>query len=283
MLLKVAEGQTSAVLIDFENVKDNSIDLTLTTTQSGILGTRVYMAPELKLPGAGVPPSSNTDMFSIGVLLLLGFCPEDIEDVEAGHISPVDLLTQVTTKADMLDGQEVSTTQVGMLDGGRLLSTVHRRAQTEPSQLGDGLANLIQKLLADPIPTLDGELRTTTTGSVHSMQRASGLRSPMARSHLDHSTPVKLATTARPTAREILDSDLFSATPISAGLNAVSVLPFHWQHKQHVNVGGGSPVSRSRLVALSKSDPAVAVLRGMIAETRPQELGIGRDARRIPG
>lgn len=254
MLLK--QGQTSAVLIDFENVKDNSIDVTATATQGGILGTRVYMAPELNLPGAGVLPSSNTDMFSIGVLLLLGFCPESIEDVEAGQISPVELLTQVTTKAGMLDGgQEVSTTRMGMPDGGRLLSTVAGQ-----SQLGDWLANLIQKLLADPIPTVDGGLRTTTTGSVQ------------------HS---------RPTAREILDgqggSDLFSAAPILTGLSAASVLPFHWQHKQRVDVGGGSPVSRSRLVALSKSDPAVAVLRGMIAETRPQELGIGRDASRNPG
>ena len=82
--------QTSAVLIDFENAKDNTIDMTATATRTGVVGTRVYMAPEL--PKA--PASSDTDMYSIGVVLLLAFSPECIEEVEADQRRPLDVVQE---------------------------------------------------------------------------------------------------------------------------------------------------------------------------------------------
>ena len=94
VLLKDLSGDGQAVLIDFETSKDMSIQQTATMTQmhGGAVGTPAYMAPERI---AGLPGTADTDRYSIGVVLLLAFCPDLIEDVEGGTLPPLDALDKV--------------------------------------------------------------------------------------------------------------------------------------------------------------------------------------------
>jgi hypothetical protein len=70
----LTEGAQRAVLSDFELSR---ADGGATTTVDG--GTRAYMAPERQ---RGSKPTRASDMYSLGVLLLLAFYPEMIEPVE---------------------------------------------------------------------------------------------------------------------------------------------------------------------------------------------------------
>jgi serine/threonine protein kinase len=101
VLLKDLSGDGQAVFIDFETSKDMSIQQTATMTQmhGGAVGTPAYMAPERI---AGLPGTADTDRYSIGVVLLLAFCPDLIEDVEGGTLPPLDALDKVHLPAEEL-------------------------------------------------------------------------------------------------------------------------------------------------------------------------------------
>ena len=73
VLLKDLSGDGQAVLIDFETSKDMTIQQTATMTQihGGAVGTLAYMAPERI---AGLPGTTDTDRFSIGVVQRMVSC-----------------------------------------------------------------------------------------------------------------------------------------------------------------------------------------------------------------
>lgn len=207
VLLKDLSGDGQAVLIDFETSKDMSIQQTATMTQmhGGAVGTPAYMAPERI---AGLPGTADTDRYSIGVVLLLAFCPDLIEDVEGGTLPPLDALDKVE------------------------------------EDLFGWLVPKLRNLLADPLAE----------------QEPAGTGSPL-RGSLRPLPKIRDGWT-RPTAREMLDLDFFSSSSSSA-------LPFHWEQR--------ADGQRARPVLLNEGDPTLGVLREMVAETRPAELGKGRD------
>ena len=66
-----------------------------TTTVVG--GTPAYMAPERNPPAGQLPakPTAASDMYSLGVMLLLAFFPTSIEPVESRSVSIRDALRSV--------------------------------------------------------------------------------------------------------------------------------------------------------------------------------------------
>jgi hypothetical protein len=208
--------------------------MTATATRAGgVVGTRVYMAPELP----DLPASSDTDMYSIGIVLLLAFCPELIEDVESerSHPSP-----------EWIEEE-----------GQRL-------------QLYGWLVELLKKLLANPMAADNDELDSTSTSSTDSgSQRASELpRSPAMHTRRNARA---VSITKRPSVHQILYDDEESSQFFERKSGGDPAQPLHWKQ------------DGSQLVALNRDDPIVGILRDMIAETQPEQLGIGRDAATYPG
>jgi hypothetical protein len=90
----LTEGFEDAVLSDCE--VSNAVGGATTTV---VGGTPAYMAPERRLP-TNAKPTAKSDMYSVGVLLLLAFNPELIEEVESQHMLVEEALAAVATRMD---------------------------------------------------------------------------------------------------------------------------------------------------------------------------------------
>jgi serine/threonine protein kinase len=130
-------GSSEAVLTDFGMPRQGVVTASITSTS-----VQAYTAPELQtLRRHGAEPSPASDMYSIGVVLLLAFAPENIEMVESGqehvhakagggtaarnlatfHRSRIELPDALQTSVRSLLGREVAnrpTADQMLLDGG---------------------------------------------------------------------------------------------------------------------------------------------------------------------
>jgi serine/threonine protein kinase len=195
----LTDGHTSAVLIDFETAQDRSRQRTgVTTTQHHAVGTHAYMAPERLVdsdhPDSAIEGSWSTDMYSVGVVLLLAFSPELIDRVEGGQEIPNKALDEVREQLEH---------SYGWL----------------PQLLNDPLAGT--GLLTDPL-LADGSGAETALPMPPDASPLASRRNATESYRASGPSPRRLFPEGRrKRARQILDMEYFKA-------GATTALPPHW-------------------------------------------------------